>query len=159
MALAWEVTQLESPNREVLCMDMYAPILNELFSLQLEDPQLDEMTNRIEDVVEWAQSLFDIRRYAESLSLLTQIVYTINYNFEREQWYGMIDDLNCMDYSDAFNKMMALFEKLLHENYLPDMLTEPVKQILKTIIDENVLINYTNWDISSLLYGLQPHRL
>ena len=83
MALAWEVTQLESPNREVLCMD----------------------------------------------------------------------------YSDAFNQMMALFEKLLHENYLPDMLTEPVKQILKTIIDENVLINYTNWDISSLLYGLQPHRL
>jgi hypothetical protein len=49
MHLAWEVTQLESPDRDILCMDMYDPILSKLFSLQLEDPQLDEMTNRIED--------------------------------------------------------------------------------------------------------------
>ena len=32
MALAWEVTQLGSPVREVLCMDMYAPIMGKLFS-------------------------------------------------------------------------------------------------------------------------------
>ena len=157
MHLAWEVTQLESPHRDALCMDMYAPILNKLFTLQLEDPQLDEMTNRIEDVVEWAQSLFDIKRYAESLSLLTQMLYTINYNFERERWYGMIDDFNCMDYSDAFDQMMALLEKLLHENFLPNTVTEPVMRILQNIKDEEVLINYTRWDISPLLDGPQPH--
>lgn len=56
MHLAWEVAQLESHDRDMLCMDMYAAILNKLFSLQLQDPQLEEMTNRIEDVVEWAQS-------------------------------------------------------------------------------------------------------
>ena len=156
--LAWEVTQLESPDRDILCMDMYDPILSKLFTLQLEDPQLDEMTNRIEDVVEWAQSLFDIKRYAESLSLLTQMLYTINYNFEREQWYGMIDDFNCMDYSDAFDQMMTLFEKLLHENFLPVTLTEPVMRIIQNIKDEEVLINYTSWDISPLLDGPQPHR-
>lgn len=36
MALTWEVTQLESPDRDMLCMDMYASILSKLFSLQLE---------------------------------------------------------------------------------------------------------------------------
>ena len=61
-----------------------------------------------------------MKRYAESLSLLTQMLYTINYHFEREQWYGMIDDFNSMDYSDAFDQMMTLFERLLHENLLPD---------------------------------------
>lgn len=156
MHLAWEVTELKSPDGEVLCMEMYAPALSRLFSLQLEDPQLEEMTNRMEDVVDWAQSLFDIKRYAESLCLLTQMLYTINYNFEREQWYGMIDDLNCMDYSDVFDQMMALFDKLLHENILSDTITEPVMQILKTINDEKVLINYTRWDINSLLNGTQP---
>jgi len=158
MHLAWEVTQLKSPDRDALCMDMYAPILSKLFTLQLEDPQLDEMTNRIEDVVEWAQSLFDMKRYAESLSLITQMLYTINYNFEREQWYGMIDDLNCMDYSDVFDQMMALFDKLLHENILSDTITEPVMQILKTIHDEKVLINYTSWNISPLLNGAQSQQ-
>ena len=142
-------------------MEMYAPILEELFSLKTEDWELDETANKIEDVLEWAQSLYDMKRYAESLSLITQMVFTINYFYEREAWYGMYDDLNGLDYSGAYEEMIELFDKLLHEQSLPDTVILPVKQALTAIAEEEVLTNYTSWNIGALLddpkYHLPPN--
>lgn len=151
MSLLDKLIQLKTPSQDVSCMEMYAPILEELFSLKMEDWELDETANKIEDVLEWAQSLYDMKRYAESLSLITQMVFTINYFYEREAWYGMYDDLNGLDYSEAYWEMMELFDKLLHEQFLPDAVIVPVKQTLTAIAEEEVLTNYTSWNIGALL--------
>jgi len=158
MSLVFELVQLKSPSQDVPCMEMYAPILEELFSLQSEDWELDETANKIEDVLEWAQSLYDMNRYTESLSLITQMVYTINYLYEREAWYSMYDDLNGLDYSEVYWEMMELFEKLLHEQSLPDAVIVPVKQTLTAIAEEEVLTNYTSWNIGALLDDPKYHR-
>lgn len=132
-------------------MEIYAPMLEELFTLPSEDWELDETTNNIEDVVEIATSLYEQKRYCEALSLLTQLIVTLNNHFEQDGWYSMFDDFNKMDYSDARYDMMDLFEKLLQDKTLPLSLTGPVLQTLKVISDDNVLANYTSWDINPLL--------
>lgn len=133
------------------CMEIYAPLLEELFTLHSEDWELDETTNNIEDVVEIAGSLYGQERYCEALSLLTQLIVTLNNHFEQDGWYSMFDDFNRIDDSEARDDMMDLFEKLLQGKTLPLSLTGPVLQILKVISEENVLANYTSWDISPLL--------
>ncbi|MBF6629475.1 MAG: hypothetical protein ITG04_13410, partial [Proteiniphilum sp.] len=55
MSLLDKLIQLKTPSQDVPCMEMYAPILEELFSLKTEDWELDETANKIEDVLEWAQ--------------------------------------------------------------------------------------------------------
>lgn len=158
MSLLDEMIKLKSPSQDIPSMEMYAPILEELFSLKTEDWEMDETTNKIEDVLECAQFLYDMKRYAESLSLITQMVYTINYFYEREAWYGMYDDFNGMDYSEAYEEMMALFDKLLQKQSLPDAVIEPVKQTLKAIAEEEVLSNYTSWNMGALLDDPKYHR-
>ena len=88
-----------------------APKKVELFTLPSEGWELDETTNNIEDVVEIAGSLYGQKRHGEALSLLTQLVVTLNNHSERDGWYSMFDDFNRMDDSEARDDMMDLFGK------------------------------------------------
>jgi len=63
-----------------------------------------------------------------------------------------------MDYSGMREQMMELFDKLLHELSLPDMVRVPVKLTLKAIAEEEVLTNYTSWNIGALLDDPKYHR-
>ena len=146
-----KIRSIKASSQEMPCMDIYAPLLEELFTLPSEDWELDETANNIEDVVEIDISLYGQKRYGEALSLLTQLIVTLSNHFEQDRWYSMFDDFNSMDYSDARDDMMDLFEKLLQDKTLPLSLTAPVLQVLRMISEENVLANYTNWDISPLL--------
>jgi hypothetical protein len=146
-----KIRSIKASSQEIPCMEIYAPILEELFTLPSEDWELDETTNNIEDVVEIAISLYEQKRYGESLSLLTQLIVTLNNHFEQDGWYSMFDDFNSMDHSEARYEMMDLFEKLLQDIALPQSLTGPVLQTLKVVSDDNVLANYTSWDISPLV--------
>lgn len=146
-----KIRSIEASSQEIPSMDIYAPLLEELFTLPSEDWELDETTNNIEDVVEIATSLYGQKRYGDALSLLTRLIVTLNNHFEQDRWYSMFDDFNSMDCSDARDDMMDLFEKLLHDKTLPLSLTAPVLQTLKVVSHDNVLANYTSWDISPLL--------
>lgn len=146
-----KIRSIEASSQEIPSMDIYAPLLEELFTLPSEDWELDETTNNIEDVVEIATSLYGQKRYGDALSLLTRLIVTLNNHFEQDRWYSMFDDFNSMDYSDARDDMMDLFEKLLQDKTLPLSLTAPVLQTLKVVSHDNVLANYTSWDISLLL--------
>lgn len=151
MECAEKIRSLKTSSQEIPCMEVYAPLLEELFILTSEDWELDETTNNIEDVVEIATSLYGQKRYGEALSLLTQMVVSLNNHFEEDGWYSMFDDFNSMDHSESRFDMMDLFEKLLQDKTLPRSLTDPVLQTLKMVSDDNVLANYTRWDISPLL--------
>lgn len=150
-ALIEQLKALESSNQAAPCTELYAPLMHDLFSLHSEDEDLDETTYKIEEVVAIAQGLYDQKRYAEALSMLTRMVYTISYYFEREEWYSMFDDLNLMDYSPARDQMMELFFAMLNDKELPDTLIEPIMRILEAIEKEDVLPQYTSWDISPLI--------
>lgn len=63
-----------------------------------------------------------------------------------------------MDHSESRYEMMDLFEKLLQDITLPQSLTGPVLQTLKVVSDDNVLANYTSWDISPLLNPLDKSQ-
>lgn len=73
-----KIRSIEASSQEILSMDIYAPLLEELFTLPSEDWELDETTNNIEDVVEIATSLYGQKRYGDALSLLTQLIVTLN---------------------------------------------------------------------------------
>jgi hypothetical protein len=64
-------------------IELYAPLMKELFSLHTEDENLKETTYKIEEIVTITQHLFDQKRFGELLSMLTRMVCTISYNFER----------------------------------------------------------------------------
>lgn len=150
-ALIEQLKALQSATQTMPCSELYAPLMHELFSLHSEDEDLDETTYKIEEVVAIAQGLYEQKRYAEALSMLTQMVYTISYYFEREEWYSMFDDLNLMDYSPARVQMMDLFVQLLKDTQLPETLIDPIMRILEAIDKEDVLPQYTTWDISPLI--------
>lgn len=151
MESIYKIRLIKASSQEIPCMEIYAPLLEELFTLTSEDWELDETTNNIEDVVEIATSLYGQKRYGEALSLLTQMVVSLNNHFEEDGWYSMFDDFNSMDHSESRFDMMDLFEKLLQDKTLPRSLMDPVLQTLKMVSDDNVLANYTRWDISPLL--------
>ena len=109
MECAEKIRSLKTSSQEIPCMEVYTPLLEELFILTSEDWELDETTNNIEDVVEIATSLYGQKRYGEALSLLTQMVVSLNNHFEEDGWYSMFDDFNSMDHSESRFDMMDLF--------------------------------------------------
>ena len=146
-----KIRSIKAPSQEIPSMEMYAPLLEELFTLTSEDWELDETANNIEDVVEIATSLYGQERYGEALSLLTQMIVTLNNHFERDEWYSMFDDFNSMDHSESLIDTMDLFEELLQNKTSPQSLTDPILQTLRMVSEDNVLANYSSWDISPLL--------
>lgn len=79
------------------------------------------------------------------------MIVTLNNHFKQDSWYSMIDNFNCMDYSESRFDMMDLFEKLLQDKTLPRSLKDPVLQTLKMVSYDNILASYTSWDITPLL--------
>lgn len=82
MELVGKIEAIQASSREMPCMEAYAPLLEELFTLPSEDWQLDETTNNIEDVAKIAASLYEQEQYGEALSLLTRLIVTISNHFD-----------------------------------------------------------------------------
>lgn len=130
--------------------DVYAPLMHKLFSLNSTDEDLTETTYKIEEVVKIAQELYDQNRFGESLCMLTQLLETISNLFEYEEWYSMFDDMNDMDYSPAYEQVIQLINQLLNIKQIPSLIMIPVKKKLETIRKENLLAEYTIWDLTGI---------
>lgn len=145
-----QLKTMQLPSQSEPGTEIYAALMHTLFSLNSTDEDLTETTYKIEEVVKIAQELYDQNRFGESLCMLTQLLETISNLFEYEEWYSMFDDMNDMDYSPAYEQVIQHLNQLLNMKQIPSSIMIPVKKKLDSIRKENILAEYTIWDLTGI---------